>query len=100
MRASHGNFFPRQGSVNVVAAYQGAAPHIDISSDTDMLRGARQDHRGPYLPAEDASSHWLKSMDRPHCEQVWVRSNSSEKISFSWPHWGHLQMKAFRFLNC
>jgi len=42
--------------------------------------------------------HCEKSICSLHCGQVCGRSNSSEKISFSLPHFGHLQIKDERFL--
>ncbi len=44
--------------------------------------------------------HLLKSIGLWHLPQVCCLSNSSEKISFSAPHSGHLQIKDFRLLFC
>jgi hypothetical protein len=44
--------------------------------------------------------HWVKSIFSPHPLQVCSFSNSSEKISFSFPQFGHLHVKAFKSLNC
>jgi hypothetical protein len=49
--------------------------------------------------AEDSIVHRLKSIGFPQPEQVWGLLNSSEKISFSLPHSGHLHRKELRFLN-
>jgi len=43
--------------------------------------------------------HRLKSIVFPQREQVWDRLNSSEKISFSLPHSGQVQMKELKFLS-
>ncbi len=43
--------------------------------------------------------HFVKSISLPHSEQVCFWLNSSEKISFSSPQLGHLQVKAFRCLK-
>jgi len=55
--------------------------------------------RGEILLPSPCISHVAKSMDSPHPLQLWERSNSSEKISFSWPHFWHLQINALRFLK-
>jgi hypothetical protein len=50
-------------------------------------------------PASPDNVHCAKSIGFPQSLQVCGFSNSSEKISFSLPHAGHLQVKDFRFLN-
>jgi hypothetical protein len=47
-----------------------------------------------------SSEHFVKSISSLHPLQTCVLSNSSEKISVSLPHFGHLHEKDFRFLNC
>jgi len=41
----------------------------------------------------------VKSIGLPHFEHWCDRSNSSEKISFSAPHAGQLQVKDFKLLK-
>ena len=60
----------------------------------------RRVSQGAADPASPLRVHWLKSMGLPHPLQLCARSNSSEKISFSWPHSGHLHVNDLRFLNC
>jgi hypothetical protein len=48
---------------------------------------------------EASMVHRLKSIGFPQREQVWDRLNSSEKISFSLPHSGQVQMKELKFLS-
>jgi hypothetical protein len=54
-------------------------------------------YRGSVFLADPSMVHWVKSMGFPHPLQVWGLLNSSEKISFSFPHSGHLQIKELRF---
>ncbi len=55
---------------------------------------------GRSVQAVPSKVHWVKSISCLHAPQVWDFSNSSEKISFSSPQLGHLQVNDFRFLNC
>jgi hypothetical protein len=55
---------------------------------------------GSLLPPEPSMEHWVKSMGLPQDWHLCGLSNSSEKISFSAPHSGHLQVNALKFLNC
>jgi len=55
--------------------------------------------RGDTLLPSPESWHCLKSIGLPHFEHWCGRSNSSEKISFSAPHAGQLQVKDFRLLK-
>ena len=50
--------------------------------------------------AEPESVHWVKSISFPQDLHVCFLSNSSEKISTSFEHEGHLQENDFKFLNC
>ncbi len=53
------------------------------------------------LPCQEPESvHCVKSISFPQDLQVCFLSNSSEKISISAEHEGHLQANDFRFLNC
>jgi hypothetical protein len=63
----------------------------------DMDRAKAQ--RGERLLPSPASWHCVKSIGSPHLPHLWGRSNSSEKISFSVPHFGQLQVKDFRVLK-
>lgn len=54
-------------------------------------------HRVCFTPPDQ--THFLKSIGCLHLLQVCSRLNSSEKISFSVPHCGHLQVKSARLLN-
>lgn len=57
-------------------------------------------YRGvPFRPLPERV-HWLKSTGLPHLGQLCSVSNSSEKISISWPHSGHLQINVSSSLNC
>lgn len=58
--------------------------------------GCDCDHLSWWLPA--SSLHCEKSMGVLQPLQTWGLSNSSEKISFSFPQLGHLQVKDERFL--
>jgi len=55
--------------------------------------------RGETLLPSPESWHCLKSIGLPHLAHWCDRSNSSEKISFSAPHAGQLQVKDFRLLK-
>jgi hypothetical protein len=54
----------------------------------------------PIYFAAASGLHFEKSIFSPQAVQLRGRSNSSEKISFSFPHSGHLHMKEDKDLNC
>jgi hypothetical protein len=60
---------------------------------------AKYDHRGPIVPASLSKVHLVKSMGFLQAAQRCSRLNSSEKISFSLPQFGHLHTKDFKFLR-
>ena len=57
------------------------------------------DYRGDTSCPSASMLHLVKSIGFPHPEQVCWRLNSSEKISFSFPQLGHLQVNELRFLS-
>jgi hypothetical protein len=56
-------------------------------------------YHAPSVVAAPPMLHFVKSISSPHPAQTWALSNSSEKISFSFPQLGHLQSKDFRLLK-
>jgi hypothetical protein len=64
-----------------------------------MRKILSSNQRGAPDFAEPDREHCEKSMISLHLPQVWGLSNSSEKISFSSPHLGHLQTNDSRFLK-
>jgi hypothetical protein len=56
-------------------------------------------HRGATLLPSPVSVQLVKSIMAPHLPHLWGRSNSSEKISFSAPHFWQLQVNDFRLLK-
>jgi hypothetical protein len=71
--------------------------HAGVPFATDRLPVRHQ--RGETLLPSPESWHCLKSIGLPHFAHWCDRSNSSEKISFSAPHAGQLQVKDFRLLK-
>ena len=61
---------------------------------------APRSYRGVGSDAPPVRVHFVKSISFWHPLQVCFLSNSSEKISASFPQLGHLHIKDFRFLNC
>ena len=53
-----------------------------------------------FVPYDASMLHLVKSISWPHPGHTCLLSNSSENISFSFPQLGHLQVKAFKLLNC
>jgi hypothetical protein len=49
--------------------------------------------------ASPSREHCVKSISFPQPSHLWALSNSSEKISFSWPQLGHLQLNDLRCLK-
>jgi hypothetical protein len=56
-------------------------------------------YRGASAFAVDSMVHFVKSISFLQPGQICGLSNSSEKISFSLPQFGHLQIKELKFLN-
>ena len=64
-----------------------------------MLPQFRGSYRGSLLAAEPSKVHFEKSISLPHPLQICAFLNSSEKISFSFPHSGHLHTNDRRSLK-
>jgi len=56
-------------------------------------------YRGSLLAAEPSKLHFEKSISLPHPLQICGLLNSSEKISLSFPHSGHLHTNDCRSLK-
>jgi hypothetical protein len=78
------------------SSFKGLSPgHVDLLRE----RVKELPYRASSFRASLSSVHFVKSIGFPHPLQVWGRLNSSEKISFSLPQSGHLQVKDFKLLR-
>jgi hypothetical protein len=67
-----------------------------LPSPTNIIQRIYQ---GDVEDPDPSRVHLLKSIGLPHLSHLWVLLNSSENISFSSPHSGHLQENEDKFLN-